>query len=67
MGGILAVLFGLIVAMIYFIPAIVAYRRDIDHKDALTIVNILFGWSGVMWLICLLWAILADSGLRRYY
>lgn len=67
MGGILAILFGLIVAVIYLIPAIVAYRRDIENKDALTIVNVLFGWSGVIWLICLLWAVLADSGSRRYY
>lgn len=42
--------------MIYTIPAWVAYFRY--HKNAwpITIVNLLFGWTFIGWVIALVWS-----------
>lgn len=40
----------------YTLPWLVAYARD--HKDttAIAVLNILGGWTGILWLVALVWA-----------
>ncbi len=57
-GGLLivGVIVGLIFLAIYFLPALIGRKRGISSGGALFVVNLLFGWSGIGWFICLLWA-----------
>jgi hypothetical protein len=40
----------------YTLPLLVAYARG--HKDttAIAVLNILGGWTGILWLVALVWA-----------
>ncbi|HEY1797454.1 MAG TPA: superinfection immunity protein [Stellaceae bacterium] len=53
-----AVLLG-VIALLYILPTILAYGRDHAHRQALAIVNLLFGWTLIGWIGVFLWALLA--------
>ena len=40
----------------YFLPAIVADAREREDAFALTIFNVLFGWTVVGWIAAFVWA-----------
>jgi heme/copper-type cytochrome/quinol oxidase subunit 2 len=42
--------------VVYFLPAIVADARERDDAFALTIFNVLFGWTVVGWIAAFVWA-----------
>ena len=42
--------------LFYFIPAICAYSGDSKNKEAILILNIFLGWTGLGWIIALIWA-----------
>ncbi len=47
-----------ILALLYFLPTIVAANRG--HRiGGVLILNILFGWTGIGWMALLLWALLS--------
>lgn len=50
----------LILAVVYFIPALVALKRKHNQKGAITALNLLLGWSGIGWIIALVWAMTKD-------
>jgi hypothetical protein len=39
-----------------FIPTIIAKRRGMASVVGLFVVNLLFGWTVVGWVVCLIWA-----------
>ena len=41
---------------IYFLPTIIGHQRQISSFGALFFVNLLFGWTVLGWLLCLMWA-----------
>lgn len=41
---------------VYFLPGIVAQARKHKNKDAIAILNLLLGWTGLGWIIALVWA-----------
>ena len=43
---------------LYFMPFIVAAARDHDSYIAVLVVNTLVGWTGIGWIVCMLWAAL---------
>ncbi|MHB1203805.1 MAG: superinfection immunity protein [Acidithiobacillus sp.] len=43
---------------IYFIPSIVAGARHHEHVLWILVLNIALGWSGIAWIVLLIWAIL---------
>lgn len=65
----------LFATLLYFLPALIAHnKRDFT---AIFIVNLLFGWTVVGWIIALVWACAAEpkphvmvvagpAGLARY-
>lgn len=57
------IVLALIVAM-YFLPTIVAYRRQRVSAGAILAANLLFGWTILGWCICLIWALSGDSSSR---
>lgn len=46
----------IVYAIVYFFPAIVAYSKSHRQRDLIAVLNFLFGWTVVGWLICLGWA-----------
>jgi hypothetical protein len=46
----------------YFAPALVAFFRRQQNRWFILILNFLFGWTLVGWIICLAWAARAPSG-----
>ncbi len=53
------VAFALLFAL-YILPAIIAFTRQHRNKTAITLVNILLGWSGIGWIVALVWAFTND-------
>jgi hypothetical protein len=45
----------------YFIPTIIAFSRDHSSKFRITILNLILGWSGLAWIVALIWS-LSDTG-----
>ena len=42
---------------LHFLPGIIASRRHHPIALAIWLVNIFFGWTGIGWLITLIWAL----------
>ena len=55
-------IFGIVVLVfsiaLYFLPTIVAVLRH--HRNALAVflVNLFFGWTGIGWIIALIWSVM---------
>ena len=49
-----------LVAFVYLIPAFVAYGRDHRNHLAIFVFNLLLGWSGICWILALVWACTAN-------
>ena len=50
----------LIVVVIYFFPASVAYSYNRKNKVAILILNIFLGWTFFGWVGALVWAYMKD-------
>lgn len=46
--------------LIYFIPSFAAYSNK-RSKDAIVALNLLGGWTGLLWLVSLIWAMSKDA------
>ncbi len=51
----------LIGVLIYFLPSIAAYSNKKRSMDAIVALNLLGGWTGILWLISLIWAMSKDA------
>lgn len=45
-----------ILLLIYFAPSIVAVHRGHHDKIAIGVLNVLLGWTGLGWIVALVWA-----------
>jgi hypothetical protein len=52
-----------VLALLYFLPTIIAANRG-HHVTGILLLNLLFGWTGIGWIVMLLWALLSYP---RYY
>lgn len=50
---------GLLVLIIYFLPTVVAFNRVHPNRWVILALNIFLGSTGIVWLICLIWALRA--------
>lgn len=50
-----------LIAAIYLLPTLMAFARDHPRRGAITLVNILFGWTLLGWLVCFIWALMGPS------
>lgn len=57
--GILATALGIV---LYFMPAIIAYRRGHANKVIILIIDLLLGWTFLGWAGCLVWAFIDTDG-----
>ncbi len=52
-----------VLALLYFLPTIVAANRG-HHVAGILLLDLFFGWTGIGWIVMLLWALLSTP---RYY
>lgn len=66
-AGFVLLMFWIIVGFVtlYFVPAIVAFSRKHNSKVAILVVNFVFGWSLVGWIIALVWACTRNTECNR--
>ncbi len=57
--SIMLTIFALSVA-VYFLPTLIALGRQIDNVWAVFLVNLLLGWSGIVWVGALVWSVAAQ-------
>lgn len=56
--GIILLAIGLAV---FFIPTIIASSRGHKNTLAIFVLNLLLGWSGIIWVVALVWALMNDN------
>jgi hypothetical protein len=56
---------GLVLFLIYFAPAIIAFLRGHLSSIAILITNLVFGWTGIGWLIALIWSFTGNTARNR--
>lgn len=56
----------LILVALYFLPTIVANGRHVTCVGGITMVNLFLGWTGIGWLVALIWAITAPTWYEVY-
>ena len=54
-----AVAFFLFLA-VYFLPTIVALARSHHNAVAILLLNLFLGWTGIGWVLALIWALAAN-------
>ena len=58
------ILLALIVAL-YMLPSLIAFARDHPQRRALTLLNILFGWTLIGWIMLFVWAVATPSDVTE--
>lgn len=51
----------LLLLIAYFAPTIIAIMRHAHHWLAITVFNLFFGWSGILWILALIIALVAET------
>jgi hypothetical protein len=53
---------------LYLLPAIIGYKRDVTGFSFLFSVNVFLGWTGVIWIVCLIWAAFGQTkAMKAFY
>lgn len=61
MDGFLVVVTTILVSLgIYFFPSIVGFYKRKKNTGAIFVTNLFFGWTGIGWVIALIWAVTND-------
>ena len=45
-----------VIASLYFLPAITANNRNHKDKKAILLLNVIFGWTALGWIVALVWS-----------
>lgn len=48
----------------YFLPSIVAHKKDHLNKNAILVLNLILGWMVIPWVVALVWAYKRDGVIR---
>jgi hypothetical protein len=56
-----AALLALVVFVVYFLPGIIAASRDHPNNVAIFALNLLLGWTGLGWVVALVWSLTGES------
>lgn len=52
-AGFPTVVMGLMVGAVYFLPSLLAWRRNHRWRQKIMLANLLVGWTVIGWAICL--------------
>jgi len=47
----------ILIFMIYFLPCLVAFLRQHKNKLAISLLNLLLGWTVLGWVVSLVWSV----------
>lgn len=50
--------------ILYFLPAIIAYKRGHANKTIILLIDFLLGWTFLGWAGCLVWAFIDTDGSK---
>ena len=56
----------LVFILIYAIPSIIAFRRYHNSAVAILLTNLLLGWTGIGWVVALIWAFTGNTDKRTW-
>ena len=48
-------------SFVYLTPTIIASARNVKSFTTIFMLNIFLGWSGIVWFICLIWAVIGEK------
>ncbi|HEX3860598.1 MAG TPA: superinfection immunity protein [Stellaceae bacterium] len=51
----------ILILVLYMLPTLLAFARDIPRRKLVTVINIILGWTLIGWLVAFLWATLERS------
>jgi hypothetical protein len=51
------ILIGVAAFVIHFLPTFVAYNRQVENFWWIFLINFLFGWTLIGWVVALVWAL----------
>ena len=52
----MSVIILLVLVVLYFLPSIIAWDKNRQKFAPILVTNVLLGWSGLGWVIALIWA-----------
>jgi len=55
----------IVLAIVYFVPSMVAWRKDAPRFQALFALNLLTGWTFIGWVAALIWAMVDEPKLTK--
>lgn len=44
------------ILLMYFLPSVIASSREHKNKPAIVVLNLFLGWTGLGWIVALIWA-----------
>ncbi len=56
-GSVFGIIGFILSLALYFLPTIIAIARHHRNLLAIILINVFLGWTGVGWLVALIWAI----------
>lgn len=49
-----------VLIVVYFVPLMIAVRRDMVKVNGVAVLNLLLGWTLLGWIVALVWAVAGD-------
>jgi hypothetical protein len=56
---------GLLLLVLYFAPSIIALLRGHLSAAAIFVLNLVFGWTFIGWIIALIWSLTGNTARNR--
>lgn len=54
-----------VIALLYFVPTVIGWRRTALSNGGIFLVNLFFGWTVFGWLFAFVWACTAETHKER--
>jgi len=51
------IILSILTLVLYFVPSIIAYERKHHSFLLILLVNVALGWSGIFWIVALVWSL----------
>lgn len=61
MDGLISIALGLLAVLAYLLPCGVAIHREHPARAGIALVNVLFGWTLIGWLVSFVWAFTGEG------
>lgn len=55
---VLGLLSVVLIAVLYFLPTLIAFIRHHKNSLAVFLLNLLLGWTGLGWIVSLVWSVM---------